>query len=212
MPNNCDRRGREDDSTRVKKRSIGHFRFNALFALCFVLSIEVLVLLAIQYSNLAQWYASYREPPRSTIDIASIQTAIEYEYRFTEYRFTEYRYTEYRYTEYEYDEIRRAARTLGFRERRLSKRSNGDPHYRRFAEIHCSSLSAYLRASRGHNTRTAVRQASWPIACIWASILDNASIRNQSIDCNPLSLRVWDSECGYHSIVRDMAVAILQEF
>jgi hypothetical protein len=173
-----------------------------LFALCFVLSIEVLVLLAIQYSNLAQWYASYREPPRSTIDIASIQTAIEYEYRFTEYR----------YTEYEYDEIRRAARTLGFRERRLSKRSNGDPHYRRFAEIHCSYLSAYLRASRGHNTRTAVRQASWPIACIWASILDNASIRNQSIDCNPLSLRVWDSECGYHSIVRDMAVAILQEF
>jgi hypothetical protein len=181
-------------------------------ALCFVLSIAVLVLVAIQYSNLAQWYASYREPPRSTIDIASIQTAIEYEYRFTEYRFTEYRFTEYRYTEYEYDEIRRAARTLGFRERRLSKRSNGDPHYRRFAEIHCSSLSAYLRASRGHNTRTAVRQASWPIACIWASILDNASIRNQSIDCNPLSLRVWDSECGYHSIVRDMAVAILQEF
>ena len=162
----------------------------------------MLVLLTVQYSNLAQWYASYREPPRSKIDIASIQTAIEYEYRFTEYRFTEY----------EYDEIRRAARTLGFRERRLSKRSNGDPHYRRFAEIHCSSLSAYLRASRGHNTRTAVRQASWPIACIWASILDNASIRNQSIDCNPLSLRVWDSECGYHSIVRDMAVAILQEF
>jgi hypothetical protein len=99
-------------------------------ALCFVLSIAVLVLVAIQYSNLAQWYASYREPPRSTIDIASIQTAIEYEYRFTEYRFTEYRFTEYRYTEYEYDEIRRAARTLGFRERRLSKRSNGDPHYR----------------------------------------------------------------------------------
>ena len=25
MPNSCDRRGREDDSTRVKKRSIGHF-------------------------------------------------------------------------------------------------------------------------------------------------------------------------------------------
>ena len=146
-------------------------------------------------------------PRTASIDIAAVQTAIEYEYRFTEYRFTEYRYTEY-----EYDEIRRAARTLGFRERRLSKRSNGDPHYRRFAEIHCSSLSAYLRASRGHNTRTAVRQASWPIACIWASILDNASIRNQSIDCNPLSLRVWDSECGYHSIVRDMAVAILQEF
>jgi len=61
----------------------------------------VLVLVAVQYSNLAQWYASYREPPRSTIDIASIQTAIEYEYRFTEYRFTEY----------EHDKIRCEART-----------------------------------------------------------------------------------------------------
>jgi hypothetical protein len=61
----------------------------------------VLVLLAVQYSNLAQWYASYCEPPRSTIDIASIQTAIEYEYRFTEYRFTEY----------ELDKIRCEART-----------------------------------------------------------------------------------------------------
>ncbi len=38
------------------------------------------MLVAVQYSNLAQWYASYREPPRSTIDIASIQTAIEYEH------------------------------------------------------------------------------------------------------------------------------------
>jgi len=71
----------------------------------------VLVLLAVQYSNLAQWYASYCEPPRSTIDIASIQTAIEYEYRFTEYRFTEYRFTEYRFTEYELDKIRCEART-----------------------------------------------------------------------------------------------------
>jgi hypothetical protein len=34
---------------------------------------------------------------RSTIGIAAVQTAIEYEYRFTEYRFAEY----------EYDEIRR---------------------------------------------------------------------------------------------------------
>jgi hypothetical protein len=69
-------------------------------ALRFVLSIAVLVLVlvlvAVQYSNLAQWYASYREPPRSTIDIASIQTAIEYEYRFTEY---------------EHDKIRCEART-----------------------------------------------------------------------------------------------------
>ena len=61
----------------------------------------MLVLLTVQYSNLAQWYASYREPPRSKIDIASIQTAIEYEYRFTEYRFTEY----------EHDKIRCEART-----------------------------------------------------------------------------------------------------
>jgi hypothetical protein len=29
-------------------------------------------------------------PPRSTIGIAAFQTAIEYEYRFTEYRFAEY--------------------------------------------------------------------------------------------------------------------------
>jgi hypothetical protein len=85
-----------------------------LFARYLVLSIAVLV--AVQYSNLAQWYASYREPPRSTIVIASIQTAIEYEYRFTEYRFTEYRFTEYRFTEYrfteyEHDKIRCEART-----------------------------------------------------------------------------------------------------
>ena len=88
---------------------------------------------------------------RFAIDAA--QTAIEYEYRFTEYRPP-------RRTEYGYDEIRCAARTLGFRERRLRKRSNGDPRYSRFATIHCSSFLAYLRASRDHTTRTAVRQAS----------------------------------------------------
>ena len=58
-------------------------------------------------------------------------------------------------------QIRCAARRLGTRERRLRKRSNGDLRYRRFATIHCSSFLAYLRASRGHTTRTAVRQASW---------------------------------------------------
>ena len=56
----------------------------------------VLVLESIQYSNPAYWSASYREPPRSTIGIAAVQTAIEYEYRFTEYRFAEYEYDEIR--------------------------------------------------------------------------------------------------------------------
>ncbi|MCY2999454.1 MAG: hypothetical protein NT168_15240 [Planctomycetota bacterium] len=60
----------------------------------------VLVLESIQHSNPTYWSASSREPPRSTIGIAAVWTAIEYEYRFTEYRFTEYRFTEY-----EYDEI-----------------------------------------------------------------------------------------------------------
>jgi hypothetical protein len=39
-------------------------------------------------------------PPKKH-DFAAVQTAIEYEYRFTEYRFTEYRFAEY-----EYDDIR----------------------------------------------------------------------------------------------------------
>ena len=71
--------------------------------LVLVLSIAVLVLVleSIQYSNPVHWSASYREPPRSTIRIAAVQTAIEYEYRFTEYRLAEY----------EYDEIRCEART-----------------------------------------------------------------------------------------------------
>jgi hypothetical protein len=64
-----------------------------------VLSIAVLVLVllleAISYGNSTGWSASSREPPRSTIGIAAVQTAIEYEYRFTEYRFTEYRFAEY---------------------------------------------------------------------------------------------------------------------
>jgi hypothetical protein len=69
--------------------------------LVLVLSLAVLVLEAFYYSNPAHWSASSREPPRSTIGIAAVQTAIEYEYRFTEYRVAEY----------EYDEIRGEERT-----------------------------------------------------------------------------------------------------
>ena len=54
------------------------------------------------YSYPAYWSASSREPLRSTIGIAAVRTAIEYEYRFTEYRFAEY----------EYDGIRCDARTI----------------------------------------------------------------------------------------------------
>jgi len=54
-----------------------------------------------EYSYPAYWSASSRELPRSKIGIAAVQTAIEYEYRFTEYRFAEY----------EYDEIRCEARS-----------------------------------------------------------------------------------------------------
>ena len=62
-------------------------------------TVLVLVIEAIRYSNLAHWFASYRKPPRSTVGIAAVQTAIEYEYRFSEYRPP-------RRTEYEFDEIR----------------------------------------------------------------------------------------------------------
>jgi len=54
-----------------------------------------------EYSYPAYWSASSREPLRTTIGIAEVRTAIEYEYRFTEYRFAEY----------EYDEIRCKVRT-----------------------------------------------------------------------------------------------------
>ena len=73
-------------------------RSNALFVrfLVLVLSFAVLVLVleAIQYINIPCWSASSREPLRSTIGIAAVQTAIEYEYRCTEYRFAEYEYDE----------------------------------------------------------------------------------------------------------------------
>ncbi|MFZ4083497.1 MAG: hypothetical protein ACOYKN_19880 [Pirellula sp.] len=64
-------------------------RSNAVFVL-----LLVLVLDSIQYSYPAHWSASSRERLRSTIGIAAVQTAIEYEYRFTEYRFAEYEYDE----------------------------------------------------------------------------------------------------------------------
>jgi hypothetical protein len=59
-----------------------------------LLLVLVLVLEAFQYTHPAHWSASSREPPRSTSGIAAVQTAIEYEYRFTEYRFAEYEYDE----------------------------------------------------------------------------------------------------------------------
>ncbi|MFZ4081350.1 MAG: hypothetical protein ACOYKN_08985 [Pirellula sp.] len=54
----------------------------------------LLVLDSIQYSYPAHWSASYCKPLRSTVGIAAVQTAIEYEYRFTEYRFAEYEFDE----------------------------------------------------------------------------------------------------------------------
>ncbi|MFN9564136.1 MAG: hypothetical protein ACK56R_11440, partial [Pirellulaceae bacterium] len=52
----------------------------------------VLVLETRWDSNSVHWSVSFRKWLRSTIGIAAVQTAIEYEYRFTEY---EYRFTEY---------------------------------------------------------------------------------------------------------------------
>ena len=97
-------------------------RSNALFVRFLVLVLSpprrtVLVLESIQYSNPTYWSASSREPLRSTIGIAAVQTAVEYEYRFAEYEYRfaeyEYRFAEYEYcfAEYEYDEIRCEART-----------------------------------------------------------------------------------------------------
>jgi len=79
-----------DEETFDKSKTLDRaLRSNALFVL-------LLVLEAIQCSNPAHWPASSRELPRSTIGIAEVQTAIEYEYRFTEYRFAEYEYDEIR--------------------------------------------------------------------------------------------------------------------
>ena len=83
-----------EEGTLHKSKTLDRaLRSNALFVLLLVL---VLVLEANQYSNSAHWPASSRELPRSTIGIAEVQTAIEYEYRFTEYRFAEYEYDEIR--------------------------------------------------------------------------------------------------------------------
>ena len=76
-----------------------------MLLLVLVLSIAVLVLEVTEYIYPAYWSAISGESPRSTIGIAAVQTAIEYEYRFTEYRPP-------RRTEYEYDEIRCEARPL----------------------------------------------------------------------------------------------------
>ena len=81
------------------KKSGKHRRRLRCTTLFVLLLVPVLVLEAIQYSYPAYWSASSREPPRSTIGIAAVQTAIEYEYRPP------------RRTEYEYDEIRCEART-----------------------------------------------------------------------------------------------------
>ena len=40
------------------------------------------------------WSESYRKPQRPTCGSVAVQTAIEYEYRFTEYRFAKYEYDE----------------------------------------------------------------------------------------------------------------------
>ena len=66
-----------------------------MLLLVLVLSIAVLVLEVTEYIYPAYWSAISGESPRSTIGIAAVQTAIEYEYRFTEYRPP-------RRTEYEY--------------------------------------------------------------------------------------------------------------
>ncbi len=86
------RRPRLDKSVKHRRR----LRGTTFFAL-----LLVFVLYMAYYSNTAYRSASYGQEPRSTIGIAAVQTAIEYEYRFTEYRFAEY----------EYDEIRCDART-----------------------------------------------------------------------------------------------------
>ena len=101
----CCRRPRFKKSGKHRRRLQCTTLFVLLIVLVLVLSIAVLVLVleSIQYSYPAYWSASSREPLRSTIGIAAVQTAIEYEYRFTEYRFAEY----------EYDEIRCEARANG---------------------------------------------------------------------------------------------------
>ena len=75
-----------------------------LVLLLVLVLVLVLVLEAIEYTHQAHWSASYPEPPRSTIGIAAVLIAIEYEYRPP-------RRTEYRFAEDEYEKIRGDAST-----------------------------------------------------------------------------------------------------
>ena len=59
-----------------------------------ILFVLLVVLEETKYSDPAHRSASSRESLRSTIGIAVVPTALEYEYRFTEYRFAEYEYDE----------------------------------------------------------------------------------------------------------------------
>ena len=110
----------EEETLHRSKTLDRALRSNALFVLLLVLvlspprrTVLVLVLESIQYSNPTYWSASYREPPRSTIGIAAVQTAIEYEYRFTEYRFAEYEYDDKIYGIYHHPRDGKFTLTLG---------------------------------------------------------------------------------------------------
>ncbi len=63
----------------------------------------LVVLEETKYSDPGHRSASSRESLRSTIGIAVVPTALEYEYRFTEYRFAEYEYDEIRCEDAQYD-------------------------------------------------------------------------------------------------------------
>ncbi len=75
-----------DEGTLHKSKTLDRaLRSNVLFLRFLVLVLSpprrtVLVLESIQHSNPTYWSASSREPPRSTIGIAAVRTAIEYEY------------------------------------------------------------------------------------------------------------------------------------
>ena len=100
---------------------------------CTTLFVLLLVLEAIQYSNPFHWSASSRELPRSTVGIAAVQTAIEYEYRPP------------RRTEYEYDEIRGEARNDGHNRARASPVSIAKTPDR---DLRFTALLSAIKASR----------------------------------------------------------------
>ena len=72
-----------DHDLKSEESTAGDFGAPHCFVLLLVLvlSIAVLVLVlgAFQYSYPAHWFASSREPVRSTIGIAAVRTAIEYD-------------------------------------------------------------------------------------------------------------------------------------